>query len=151
MTFKLNLKKYVRRLQILVHNGFISKVHIFFIGNDHLHTYNKSTKIVEIGRRHQVDFYVWFINIFTLWWRHNGCDSVSSHQPHDCLLNRLFSRRSKKTSKLRVTGLCEGNSQGTGEVPAQMASVAENVSIWWRHHAGHHFWRRVYIDVVLPV
>ena len=24
---------------------------------------------------------------------------------------------------------------GTGEFPAQMASNAENVSIWWRHHA----------------
>ena len=68
-------------------------------------------------------------------WRHNGCDSVSNHQPHYCLLNRLFRRRSKKTSKLRVTGLCAGNSPETGEFPAQMASYAENVSIWWRHHA----------------
>ena len=50
------------------------------------------------------------------------------------LLNRLFRRRSKKTSKLRVTGLCAGNSPGTGEFPAQMASYAENVSIWWCHH-----------------
>ena len=66
--------------------------------------------------------------------RHNGRDSVSNHQPHNCLLNRLFRRRSKKTSKLRVTGLCVGNSPGTGEFPAQMASYAENVSIWWRHN-----------------
>ena len=49
-----------------------------------------------------------------------------------CLLNRLF--RSKKTSKLRFTGLCDGNSPVTGEFPAQRASNAENVSIWWRHH-----------------
>ena len=70
----------------------------------------------------------------SLQWRHNGPDSVSNHQPHDCLLNRLFRRRSKKTSKLRVTGLCAGNSPGTGEFPAQMASNAENASIWWRHH-----------------
>ena len=69
-----------------------------------------------------------------LQWRHNGNDSVSNHQPHDCLLNHLFRRRSKKTSKLRVTGLCAGNSPGTGEFPAQMASNAENASIWWRHH-----------------
>ena len=34
----------------------------------------------------------------------------------------------------RVTGLC-GNSPGNGEFPAQMASNAENASIWWRHHA----------------
>ena len=50
------------------------------------------------------------------------------------LLNRLFGRRSQKTSELRVTGLCAGSSPGTGEFPAQMASNAENVSIWWRHH-----------------
>ena len=67
-------------------------------------------------------------------WRHNGHDSVSNHQPHDCLRNRLFRRRSKKTSKLRVSGHCAGNSPGTDEFPAKMASYAENVSIWWRHH-----------------
>ena len=68
--------------------------------------------------------------LLQLQWRHNGRDSVSNHQPHDCLPDRLFRRRSKKTSKLRVTGLCAGNSPGTGEFPAQMASYAENVSIW---------------------
>ena len=67
-------------------------------------------------------------------WRHNVHNGVSNHQPRDCLLNHLFRRRSKKTWKLRVTGLCVGNSPGTGEFPAQMASNAENVSIWWRHH-----------------
>ena len=70
----------------------------------------------------------------SLRWRHYGRDGVSNHQPHHCLLNRLFACRSMKTSKLRVTGLCAGNSPGTGEFPAQMASNAENVSIWWRHH-----------------
>ena len=40
----------------------------------------------------------------------------------------------KKTSKVRVTGLCEGNLPVTGEFPAQGASNAENVSIWWLHH-----------------
>ena len=64
-------------------------------------------------------------------WRHNGRDDVSNHQPHHCLLNRLFRCRSKKTSKLRVTGLCAGNSRG--EFPAQMVSTADNVSIWWSH------------------
>ena len=66
--------------------------------------------------------------------RHNERGSVSNHQPHDCLLNRLFRRKSKKTSKLRVTGLCARNSPGTGEFPAQMAGNAEKVSNWWRHH-----------------
>ena len=41
----------------------------------------------------------------TLQWPHNGRDGVSNHQPHHWLLNRLYRHRSKKTSKLRVTGL----------------------------------------------
>ena len=57
----------------------------------------------------------------TLRWRHDGRDSISNHRPHDCLPNRLFRRR----SKLPVTGLYAGNSPGTGEFPAQMASNAE--------------------------
>ena len=57
----------------------------------------------------------------SLLWRHNGHDCVSNQQPRDCLLNRLFRRR----SKLGVTGLCAGNSSGTGELPAQIASNAE--------------------------
>ena len=84
--------------------------------------------------------------IHPLLWRHNGRDCVSNHQPHDCLLNRLFRRRSKKTPKLRVTGLCAGGGGGGGgdspvaaEFPAQMTNSAENVSIWWRHHGKHTF------------
>ena len=49
----------------------------------------------------------WCLNI-ALHWRHNEHDGVSNHQSHDCLPNRLFRRRSKKTSKLRVTGFCRG-------------------------------------------
>ena len=62
-------------------------------------------------------------------------------------------RRSKKTSKLRVTGLCVGNSPVTGEFPAQRASNAENVSIWLRHHEqGSHTFtceihRKVYLHL----
>ena len=40
-------------------------------------------------------------NLLPLQWRHNSRDGVSNHQPHDCLLNRLFRRRYKKTSKHR--------------------------------------------------
>ena len=59
------------------------------------------------------DYWSLFCNIIlSLHWRHNGHDGVSNHQPYGCLLNRLFRRRSKKTSKLRVTGLCAGNSPG---------------------------------------
>ena len=70
----------------------------------------------------------------SLQWRHNGLDGSSNHQPHDFLLKRLFKAQIKETSKLRVIGLCVGNLPVTGEFPAQRASDAENVSIWWRHH-----------------
>ena len=70
----------------------------------------------------------------SLQWRNNELDGVSNHQPHDCLLKRLFKRRSKKSSKLRVTGLYAGNSPVTNYFHVQITSNAENVSILWRHH-----------------
>ena len=45
---------------------------------------------------------------FTLHWRHNERDGVSNHRRYDCLLNCLFRRKSKKTSKLRITGFVRG-------------------------------------------
>ena len=69
----------------------------------------------------------------TLQWRHNDHDSVSNHQPHGCLLNRLFRRRSRNIKAPRHWPLW-GEFSGIGEFPAQRPSYAENVSIWWRHH-----------------
>ena len=69
-----------------------------------------------------------------LHWCRNERDIISNQRRLDCLLNRLFGCISKKTSKIRVTGLCEGNSPATREFPAQRASNAENVFTWWRHH-----------------
>ena len=66
-----------------------------------------------------------------LHWRHNDHDGVSNHQPHGCLLNRLFRRRSKKTSKLRVTGLCVGigpvNSPHKGPVTRKMCPFDDGI------------------------
>ena len=50
---------------------------------------------------------------FTLQWRHFEHDGVSIYQPHECSPSRLLRRRSKKTAKLRVAGLCAGNSPVT--------------------------------------
>ena len=66
----------------------------------------------------------------TLHWCHNERDG--------CLLTRLFRRRSNKTSKLRVSGLCEGNVPVTGEFPAQ-GTVTRIFSIWWYHHDTPYF------------
>ena len=60
---------------------------------------------------------------FALHWRHNDHDGVSNHQHYDCLLNRLFGHRSKKTLKLRVTGLCVGNTPGRGKCFHLMTSL----------------------------
>ena len=79
----------------------------------------------------------WFETQSWSLWRQcndNERDGVSNHQSHECLLNRLFRRRSKGTSKLCVTDLCAGNSPVNGEFPAQRSSNAKNVSIWWPHH-----------------
>ena len=66
---------------------------------------------------------------FPLQWRHNERYGVSNHQPHDCFI-QPFQAQIKE--KLRVTGVCGGNSPVTVEFPAQGASIAEDVSIWWR-------------------
>ena len=53
----------------------------------------------------------------SLQWRHNERDGVSNHRRLDCLLNRLFRRRSTKPPK--------GNPPVTGGFPSQRASKAE--------------------------
>ena len=55
---------------------------------------------------------------------------ASQISSHAIVYSTVYSDAEKqKTSKLRVTGLCEGNSPMTGEFPTQMASNAENISI----------------------
>ena len=85
----------------------------------HIHTHTAAREVVIVSYYNEVIM---------------SGDGVSNHQPHDCLPNGLIGHRSKKTSKLRITGLCEGNSLVTGEFPTQRASNAENVSIWWHYH-----------------
>ena len=46
----------------------------------------------------------------------------------------VYSGADQRKHQSCVTGICAENSPVTGEFPAQMASDAENVSIWWRHH-----------------
>ena len=55
--------------------------------------------------------------MISLQWLHNGRDSVSNHQPHDCLLNRLFRRRSKKTSSSASLAFVRGIHRGPVNSP----------------------------------
>ena len=89
------------------------------------------TSPASLNRFHRICFHITMTSKWPRW-----C-LVSNRQRFGCLLNmlnHLFRRRSKKISKLNVTGLYEGNSPVTGEFPSEKASHAENVSIWWRHH-----------------
>ena len=108
----------------------------------------RSEKSKGWGYQNKLSSLIWFLELsqhystaeyhdYTenrLQWRHNEHDSAWNHQPRDCLLNRLFRRRSKRTWKLRVTCLCVGNSLGPVNSPHKWPSNAEKVSIWWRHH-----------------
>ena len=58
----------------------------------------------------------------------------------------VYSDADQRTIKLRVTGLCAGNSTVTGEFPAQKASNAENVYIWWHHHM-----KRIWLEPIYMV
>ena len=65
------------------------------------------------------------ITVTSLWarWRLKSPASWLFIQP-------FIQAQIKENIKLRVTGLCEGNSPVTGEFPAQRTSNPENVSIW---------------------
>ena len=89
---------------------------ILVIGNVQLDNFLKPHKLSHqqhLAGKRSLPFCI------SLPWRHNERHGVSNHWRQDCLLNRFFRHRS-----------CEK----TGEFPAQRASYAGNVSIWWRHH-----------------
>ena len=118
------------KIQVTIEN--VSIYFVMFKTTQHVKVKSVVSVSLVLGTEHRHH------STAALQWRHNGRTGVSNHQPHHFLLNCLFRCRSKKTSKLRVTGLCAGNSPETGEFPAQRASNAENVSIWWRHHGPSH-------------
>ena len=117
-----------------IYHGHDNKKHIKWTTSIHMDSFIQENWI-DVTLCKFIVYYQWHIesSCNSLQWRHNGSYGVSNHRRLDCLLNRLFRRRSKNTLKLCVTGLCEGNSPVTGGFPAQMANYAENVSIWWSH------------------
>ena len=99
---------------------------------------NEKKKLVKLAHVHSAHLGLSVIIIWdSLQWRHNLCYGVSNHQPHDCLLNRLFRHRSKQTSKLRVTGLCEGihrwpvNSPNKGPVTRKTFQFDDVIMLIW--------------------
>ena len=78
----------------------------------------------------------------SLEWRHNERHGVSNHQPHDCLLNRWFRRRSKQTSKVLFTGLWAGISPQKGLVTRKVFPF-DDVIMYQLWHAmnARGFWK----------
>ena len=77
----------------------------------------------------------WF-GVYKVQWHYNDVimtTMASQITSLTTVYSTVYSGTDKKTSKLRVTGLCAGNSPATSEFPAERASNAENVTIWWRH------------------
>ena len=79
-------------------------------------------------------------SLYISWqWRHNGRDGVSNHQPHDCLLNRLFRRRSRKTSNsaplafVREIHLWLVNSPHKWTITRKMFPFDDFILLWCRH------------------
>ena len=81
------------------------------------------------------------IDMLSLLWRHYGRGSVSNHQPRDCLLNRLFGRRSKKNqssaSLAFVWGIHRGpvNSPHKWPVTRKMCPFDDVIMcniVWWK-------------------
>ena len=130
-------KRYFRDTRVRCINWFIAQSCHYWTCQIQFRTYTVMTLLADVlapeGARPSAG--TMMPTGLPLQWRNNEHDGVSNHRRDDCLLNSLFRRRSKKISKLCVTGLFEGNSPLTDEFPTQRASNAENVPIWWRHHA----------------
>ena len=104
-----------RNVLILLLNGALLDMGQVLCGICYL---AKLWRMIYVGNNFVVP-HLWCYTVvsFPLHWRHNDHDGVSNHQPHGCLLNRLFGRTSKKISKLRVTVLGAGNSPGPVNSP----------------------------------
>ena len=94
----------------------------------------------------------------TLQWRYNGRDSVSNHQPRDCLLNLLFRRRSRKhqssASLAFVRGIHRGpvNSPHKWPVTRKMFPFDDVImnkddSADSFHHADFQTWYMIFVDI----
>ena len=92
----------------------------------------------------------------SLQWRHNERYCVSNHRHLDCLLNRLFRRRSTKTSKFRVIDFSRGihiwpvNSPHKRPVTRKMLPFDEVIVILY-HPAliGHLIGHQAHYDVIV--
>ena len=96
---------------------------------------------IKCSPRGLAPFNIQLIDMFprSLWSRHDET-TATQITGISIVYSTVSSGADKKKSKLRVTGLCEGNSPVTREFPSLRASNAENVFISWRHHDNAQVW-----------
>ena len=81
---------------------------------------------------------------WSIQWRPFERGGVSNHQCLDCFLKRFFRRRSKKTSKLLVTGFCEGinrwpvDSPHRGPVAGKIFTFDDVITCVMKQNTTHH-------------
>ena len=104
---------------------------------------------VVVWLYHQLLWFMWYIYPYqsgfftctgtTLWllqWRHNGLDSISNHQHHDCLLKHLFRHRLKKTQSSTSLAFVRGihrrpvNSPHKGPVTRKIFPSDDVIMLW---------------------
>ena len=70
----------------------------------------------------------------TLQWCHNQRDGVPNHQPHDCLLNRLFRYRSKKHQSSAPLNFVSGIHRWPMKSLHKGPVTQNKFPNIWRHH-----------------
>ena len=81
---------------------------------------------------------------YSLQWRHNECHGVSNHR----CIDFLFRRRSKKTSKLHVTGHWEGFRKSNNFLYLNQLIHYSRYS-YYRVFSAHSCWNPVHISINL--
>ena len=66
-----------------------------------------------------------------------------STKTHDYAISTSYAMKYPKLSFFLNYGTLCGEFTGTSEFPVQMASNAENASIWLRHHVIHRDWDKL--------
>ena len=116
-------------------------------------TARQGTRMIVPARMWPFVSFLWLrLDNLKLQWRHNERDGISNHQRLDCLLNRLFRHKPKKTSKFHITGLVRGihrwpvnfpnKGQQRGKCFHLMTSSWSFLhwDNWLRWIAYHHWW-----------
>ena len=86
--------------------------------------------------------------------RHNGCDGVSNHQPHDCWLNHLFSAYQRKHQSSASLAFVSGIQQWPVNSPHKWPPTRkmfpfDDVIMPWQYILCSHWSRRYVVFIIV--